>query len=144
MKKEREALRTAWTKMLDFGGTRSIGTLGDVLFEAELEDMCEEEPSTWDAIAEREFWEDNQPPWRNVRQRDQVAYCMLLAYMLSIHLPFHYLRVIPDTPALGWLLLAAFAAGSWKAKPLVVMQCSGMCRRAAVTLIVAHTVANIW
>lgn len=80
----------------------------------------------------------------HVRSFDQGAYCMLLGYMLSVHLPYHYLRVIPDTPLLGWMLLAAFAAASYLAKPLVLMQCSGLCRRAAVTLIVAHTVANSW
>jgi len=78
----------------------------------------------------------------HVRQRDQVAYCLLVAYMLLIHLPHHYERVIPDTPLWGWLALGAFAAGSWQVKPLVLLRVSSLCRRVAVTLIVAHTVAN--
>jgi hypothetical protein len=78
----------------------------------------------------------------HVRQRDQVAYCLLVAYMLLIHLPQHYTRVIPDTSMPGWLALAAFAAGSWHARPLVLLRASSLCRRVAVTLIVAHTIAN--
>ena len=30
-----------------------------MLFEAELEDMCEEEPTTWEDIVEGELWGDN-------------------------------------------------------------------------------------
>ena len=78
----------------------------------------------------------------HVRQRDQAAYIGLLVYMLAVHLPFHYLRVVPNTPWYGWLLLLTFTLGSVWAKPLALMQCSSMCRRVAVALIVAHTVAN--
>ena len=78
----------------------------------------------------------------HVRQRDQAAYIGLLVYMLAVHLPFHYLRVVPNTPWYGWLLLLTFTLGSVRAKPLALMQCSSMCRRVAVALIVAHTVAN--
>ena len=77
-----------------------------------------------------------------LRQRDQAAYIGLLVYMLGVHLPFHYLRVVPNTPWYGWLLLLTFTVGSVRAKPLALMQCSSMCRRVAVALIVAHTVAN--
>jgi hypothetical protein len=76
--------------------------------------------------------------------RDHLAYCALVAYMLAVHLPIHYLRVAPVTPVAGWLLLAAFTAGSWKANPLAMLRCSRLWRRAAVTLIAAHTVANLW
>lgn len=32
-----------------------MGYPGDVLFEVELVDMCEEEPSTWEALAAEEW-----------------------------------------------------------------------------------------
>ena len=75
--------------------------------------------------------------------RDFAAYCVLLTYMLVLHLPVHYTRVIPDTPAWCWLGLLAFTALSWKMQPLGLLKGSALCRRAAVALIAAHTVANL-
>merc|ERR1711907_67776 len=74
---------------------------------------------------------------------DFPAYCVLVAYMLCIHLPLHYLRVLPVTPVLGWLALFAFTCASWLARPLGMLRGSALCRRAAVSLIVAHTLANV-
>ena len=75
--------------------------------------------------------------------RDFAAYCVLLTYMLVMHLPAHYTRVIPDTPAWCWLGLVAFTALSWKMRPLGLLRGSSLCRRAAVALVAAHTVANL-
>ena len=77
------------------------------------------------------------------RGRDDLAYKVLLAYMLLMHLPFHYLRVIPDTSIGGWLLLVVFAGASWWVRPLALLRGSTICRRVAVILIAAHTIANV-
>ena len=78
----------------------------------------------------------------HVQKRDDLAYNILISYMLLIHLPWHYLRVIPATQVFGWVLLAAFAGVCWWARPLALLRGSSWCRRAAVMLIAAHTVAN--
>ena len=53
---------TAREKAVDTGVTCSIGRPEDVLFEVELEDMCEEEPSTWEDLAAKEWKEYTSLP----------------------------------------------------------------------------------
>ena len=47
-----------------------MGYPEDVLFEVELEDMCEEDPSHWEAFAEEEWKEFNKHPGET---RDSVT-----------------------------------------------------------------------
>jgi hypothetical protein len=75
-------------------------------------------------------------------ERDKVAYAVLLLYMLALHLPEHYRRVSPVTASWGWALLTALGAVSWWLEPVRLLYDHAWCRRAAVTLIVAHTSAN--
>jgi hypothetical protein len=79
----------------------------------------------------------------HARQRDPLAYWLLLGYMLGVHLPAHYGRVAAHTPPAGWLALGALGAGSLWLGPLRLLQRSEPCRRAAVALVAAHTLVNL-
>ena len=62
VKKERQEMRTAREKALETGVARSIGHPEDVLFEVELDDMCEEDTSMWEELAEKEWNEYKSLP----------------------------------------------------------------------------------
>ena len=55
-REEREERVAAQEKTVKLGGTRFPGHPEDVLYEIELEDMCEEGPSTWEDQANQK-WE---------------------------------------------------------------------------------------
>jgi hypothetical protein len=78
------------------------------------------------------------------RDCDKAAYVILLAYMVSVHLPGHYSRVASSTPTPGWIALLMFACVSWAMEPLCLLRDSVLYRRLGVALVVAHTVANMY
>ena len=62
VKRQRDELREAYERALESEVPPSMGYLEEVFSEVELEDMCEDEPSTWEHIEEKEWKEYRSLP----------------------------------------------------------------------------------
>ena len=66
VKRKGEEILTAQKKMVDQGVCLLTTEPDDFLFEVELEDMCEEDPSTWQELANQR-WEESTWPAEETR-----------------------------------------------------------------------------
>ena len=60
VKKKREEVASAQRKIYELGSCHLMALPEDVLYEIELEDMCEQDPSTWENLANQRWQEYSQ------------------------------------------------------------------------------------